>query len=174
MFKPLFIIAVALCLCTLSLAEDKAQALDRKDHKFVTEAATGGMLEVELGKLAADKAASDSVKKFGQQMVTDHSKANDELKSIAEKKGVEIPASLPKKEQKEVDRLAKLSGAEFDKAYMKLMVSDHEDDVKEFEKASKNAADPDLKSFAEKTLPTLKDHLKMAQDTYNDVHGKKS
>jgi putative membrane protein len=151
---------------------DETQKMDKKgsmgqlssqDHKFVMEAAIGGMEEVELGRLAVQKAANADVKAFGQRMVTDHSKANDQLKSIAAQKGVTLPTTLSPDKRQDVDKMAKLSGAEFDKMYMSHMVKDHKKDVSEFEKEASKAGDPTIKSFAQTTLPTLREHLKMAQ-----------
>jgi putative membrane protein len=143
-------------------AKDK---LARGDRKFIEQAAQGGMAEVELGKLAVQKAQSDQVKQFGQRMVDDHSKANDQLKQIAESKGVTLPASLDSKDKRELDRLSKLSGADFDREYMKHMVSDHKNDVKEFKSEAKSAKDAELKSFASSTEPVLEQHLQLAQTT---------
>jgi putative membrane protein len=135
------------------------------DKKFMEEAAQGGMAEVQLGKLAAQKAGSDDVKQFGQKMVDDHSKANDQLKQLASSKGVTLPTDLDHSAKREMDRLSKLSGADFDREYMNHMVSDHKKDIKEFEKAAKSAKDPDIKNFASSTLPTLQSHLQLAQQT---------
>ena len=135
------------------------------DNTFVMKAARGGMAEVKLGQLAVDKASSEDVKKFGQTMVDDHSKANDELKQIAAGKGINLPDSLDSKHQATYDRLSKLSGATFDRAYMKEMVADHKEDVSEFRKESTKGTDPEVKAFAAKTLPTLEHHLEMAQTT---------
>jgi len=129
---------------------------------FITKAAEGGKAEVELGNLASSKASSPDVKSFGQMMVTDHTKANDELMSIAKTKNVTVSTDLDAKHKSTRDRLDKLSGAAFDKAYMADMVKDHQTDVKEFETASQSA-DPDVKAFASKTLPTLRHHLEEAQ-----------
>jgi len=145
--------------------------LDSADHRFVTEAAQGGMAEVELGKLAAEKASSSDVKQFGQRMVDDHTKANDELKSLASKNGWTLPSDIGAKNQAEKDRLEKLSGAEFDRAYMQHMTMDHKKDVAEFQKESNQAKNPDLKNFASKTLPTLQEHLRLAQDVHQKVGG---
>lgn len=133
------------------------------DHDFMMEAVMGGMEEVELGRVAAQKGSSDAVKQFGQRMVDDHSKANSELMSLASSKGVTLPTALDEKHQKEVAKLSAMSGAEFDRAYSKMMLSDHNKDVSEFEKQSTKATDPDLKAFASKTLPTLQEHLSMAK-----------
>jgi putative membrane protein len=141
------------------------------DRKFVENAAIDGMAEVELGKLAASKATNDGVKKFAQRMVTDHSKANDELKQVASGKGIQIPASVDKKHQKDLDEMQKEDAKKFDHEYMEMMVKEHKKDVSEFEKQSKNAKDPDIKAFAAKTLPTLKEHLQMAQSTQAALKG---
>ncbi|CAN5623737.1 hypothetical protein BH10ACI3_BH10ACI3_16410 [soil metagenome] len=129
-----------------------------KPEDFLKSAAQGGQAEVELGKLVATKAASPEVKKFGQMMIADHTKANTELKALAAKKSVAIPADLGS-HQSTIDRLGKLSGADFDKAYVDDMVSDHEGDVAEFERQAANSPDADVKAFAAKTLPVLKKHL---------------
>jgi putative membrane protein len=102
------------------------------------------------------------VKEFGEQMVTDHTKANDELQAVAAKKNVTLPTDLDAKQAAVRDRLAKESSKKFDRAYMAAMVTDHKEDVAEFERASKSS-DPDVKAFAAKTLPTLREHLKMAK-----------
>jgi putative membrane protein len=133
-------------------------AVDQDGAKFAVAAANGGMAEVMLGKLAQDK-GGEKVKDFGAMMVKDHSKANDELMTLAKSKNIALPAVVASDEQKHFDELNKKSGADFDKAYTKLMVDDHKKDIKEFEDASKNLKDPDLKAFATKTLPTLKMHL---------------
>jgi len=135
------------------------------DQTFVMKAAHGGMAEVKLGTLATQKAANADVKAFGQQMVDDHSKANDELKQLASTKGITLPTDIDAKDQATYDRLSKLSGAEFDRAYMNHMVSDHRTDVSEFRRESQHGSDPDVKAWAAKTLPTLEHHLQMAEST---------
>lgn len=125
---------------------------------FLADAAQGGMAEVELGKLAAQKAGNPEVKKFGQMMVTDHSKANAEVKALAGKKNISLPTDLGS-HKSDIDKMSKLSGADFDRQYVDDMVADHETDVAEFEKQAMSAKDPDVKAFAAKTLPTLKRHL---------------
>ena len=143
----------------------KGAKLSAADHKFATEAAEGGMAEVQLGQLAVSKASSPDVKNFGQRMIDDHTKANDQLKSWASGEGFTMPTSIGAKNQATYDRLNKLSGAAFDKAYMQDMVRDHETDVKEFEHESQTGGNSALKSFASTTLPTLQEHLRMAKDT---------
>ena len=136
---------------------------------FVRKAAMGGMAEVELGNLAQQKASNDQVKQFGAKMVQDHGKANDELKQLASSKGIDLPSALDSKHQKDMDKLNKLSGAQFDKAYMSHMVDDHKKDVSEFKKQAKSGKDADVKAFASKTLPTLEEHLQLAQTTNDAV-----
>jgi len=149
---------------TASPSPARSAALSESDRKFINEAAAGGLAEVELGRLAAQKAHNPDVKKFGERMVTDHSKANDELKALAVRKGITPPADLTAEQKEEKESLSKLSGAEFDRKYMKLMVEDHDTDVKAFEDEGSSATDPDIKSFAAKTLPTLREHQKMAKE----------
>lgn len=132
-------------------------------HGFVREAAMGGMAEVELGQLAQERAASDSVKAFGQRMVDDHSKANDELKDLAASKQIDLPAKPDAKHKAVQDRLSKLSGKQFDRAYMQAMTDDHVHDVAAFKREAQSSKDPDVKAFASKTLPTLEDHLAEAK-----------
>jgi putative membrane protein len=109
-------------------------SLNSQDSKFLMDAAMGGLMEVELGRVAAQQASSAAVKQFGQRMVDDHSAANTELMSLATSKGVTLPTALDEKHQEHVTKLSAMSGADFDRAYMKMMVSDHNKDVSEFEK----------------------------------------
>jgi len=148
---------------TSSATAAGAQPLDKDATEFVTEAASGGMLEVELGQLAQQNASNPRVKEFGAMMVRDHSKANDELKQITGHKNVVLPTTLIEKHQHHKDDLSKKQGAEFDKAYMKMMVDDHQGDISKFEKTAKNSTDADLKAFAAKTLPVLNVHLDSAK-----------
>ena len=133
------------------------------DSTFVKKAAQGDLAEVELGQLATQKASSEEVKKFGQRMVDDHTKANEQLKQVAAEKNIDVPQQLDAKDKATKAHLEKLSGQQFDRLYMKDMVRDHQKDVAEFERESKIAKDPAIKNFAQQTLPTLKDHLKEAE-----------
>ena len=137
--------------------------LSKGDQTFIKGAAEGGMAEVELGRLAVEKTSNDDVKKFGQRMVDDHSKANEELKEIATKKNVALPNEPSAKHKATKDRLSKLSGSQFDKAYMSDMLKDHKKDVADFQRESNTGRDAEVKSFAAQTLPALKDHLKEAK-----------
>lgn len=133
------------------------------DATFVAKAASGGIHEVELGKLAAARASSDDVKKFAERMVTDHGKANEELKKAAQAAGLNVPDKMNDEHQKEFDRFKDYKGEDFDREYMKHMHRDHEHDVAEFTRASKEAKNPNVKAFAAKTLPVLQGHLEMAK-----------
>ena len=131
---------------------------------FWNEAAAGGMAEVELGKLASTKSQNASVKQFAQMMVTDHTKGNDELKSLAMKKNVVLPTAPDAAHQAVKHKLEGMSGADFDRAYVEAMVKDHEATVQLFESQAQGGADADAKAFATKTLPTLQKHLDMIKD----------
>ena len=140
-----------------------ANALNPEDKGFAQKAATGGQAEVALGNLALQKASSPKVKEFAQRMVTDHTNANQELQQIAGKKDLDLPTMVPTEAQEEQDKLSKLSGAAFDKEYIRYEVQDHQQDVQEFQKASSEVSDSELKQFATQTLPIIQEHLKMAQ-----------
>jgi putative membrane protein len=144
--------------------EQKFEETDLEDDTdFAVKAADGGMLEVQLAQLALTKASSSQVKEFAQKMIDDHSKANDELKSLAQTKNITLPTTLSDENQKDYNDLAEKSGAEFDKAYCDFMVKDHKDDLDKFKKAAEDAKDPDLKSWAAGKVPVLEHHLSMAE-----------
>ena len=142
-----------------SNAVETGIAANESDAKFAVDAANGGMAEVALSKLAQGKAANAKVKEFANMMVTDHSKANDELMALASSKNITLPSAVGADNQAKMDELAKKSGSEFEKAYIDIMAEDHKKTVDLFEEASINAKDADIKAFAVKTLPTLKAHL---------------
>lgn len=129
------------------------------DKMFAMTAARGGLAEVELSKLAAEKATDPDVKAFAQQMVDDHGKANEQLKGIAEKENLTLPESLDAKHQATYDSLKSKTGADFDKMYVEAMVKDHQQAVKAFQRESNNGKDEQLKGFASETLPTIQGHL---------------
>jgi putative membrane protein len=139
------------------------------DEKFVREAAEGNMAEVKLGQLAEEKGQNPEVKKFGKRMAEDHSKAHEELKQISTQEGINLPADVGRKEAATYERLSKLSGPEFDKAYAQEMVKDHEKDVNEFKRATSASQKPAVKEFAQKTLPTLQSHLQEAKQMQAQV-----
>jgi putative membrane protein len=141
-------------------ASDK---LAPSDEEFAQKAATGGQAEVALGQLASEKATSPKVKEFAQRMVSDHGQANQQLEQIAGNKKLDLPKMLPTEAQEEQDKLSKMSGAQFDKEYMRFMVEDHQKDAQEFQQAASSVTDNDLKQFATQTLPIIQEHLKMAK-----------
>jgi len=168
------LLTVALAAGTsLAVAADKGEKgqLSSKDYKFVVEATQGGMAEVQMGELAKQKATNPQVKSFGEKMVTDHNKANDELKQIVSRKGATLPTELPRKENSHYESLQK--STDFDKDYVQHMVKDHKKDVKDFQDAAESLNDPDLKAFAQKTLPTLQEHLRTIEGLEPQVTGKK-
>src|SRR3989337_4470664 len=133
------------------------------DTEFAVEAADGGMLEVQLAQLALTKASSAQVKEFAQTMINDHSKANEELKTLAQQKNISIPSALSEKNQKKYDDIAEESGADFDKAYCEFMVKDHKEDIRKFKDAADDAKDAEVKSWAAGKVPVLEHHLSMAE-----------
>ena len=133
--------------------------LQRTDRNFISKAVEDNREEVELGKLAQGKASSDAVKQLGQRMIEDHSAANQDLLQLAENKGMKLQDKAPKADR-EMERLAKLQGPEFDREYVRAMVKDHKQDVAEFRRMHSGAVDPNLKAWVDKTLPTIEDHLK--------------
>ena len=162
--SQLFILAVvigAISLAGVATAETtpagQSSSLSPKDKTFMKKAAKGGMFEVAMGTLAEQKAQNEDVKSFGKRMVTDHSKANDELKSIASKKGVQLPSKEP---------TVKWTS---DKAYMDTMVKDHEKDLAEFKEEANSGSDPDVKKFADDTAKMIQEHLDLAKETQNKL-----
>jgi putative membrane protein len=126
-------------------------SLSEKDKTFMKKAAKGGMMEVTMGQMAEQKAQKEDVKSFGKRMVTDHSKANDELKSIASKKGFELPNK---------EHAGKWTS---DKAYIETMVKDHEKDLAEFKEEANSGSDPDVKKFADDTSKVIQEHLDLVK-----------
>jgi putative membrane protein len=155
--SQLCILALVIGAVSLAGAETaptgESSSLSAKDKTFMKKAAKGGMMEVVMGQMAEQKAQSDDVKTFGKRMVTDHSKANDELKSIASKKGVQLPSK---------EHSGKWTS---DKAYMDMMVKDHEKDLAEFKEEAAGGSDPDVKKFADDTAKMVQEHLDLAKET---------
>jgi putative membrane protein len=148
-----------------AMSDAKSSAVAPADVTFMHKAVSGGATEVELGKLAQAKSgAAAQTKSFGTMMVQDHTKAANELKDLAAAKGVPLPDAPDTKQRAQIDAIGKLDGKAFDAAFKKQMVADHQSTVADFQKASKSARDNDVKAWAQKTLPTLQEHLKMAQE----------
>ena len=139
------------------------------DAQFVTEAASGGMMEVELGNYAGTAAKSKGVKDFGAMMVRDHSRMGDELKNLATRKNLVVPQTMGNDQQQMVERLRKKTGAEFDKDYIDMMVNDHKEDIEKFRKEAESGKDADIRALASSALPILQAHLDSAQALQNSM-----
>ncbi|WP_375498733.1 DUF4142 domain-containing protein [uncultured Nostoc sp.] len=152
---------------TASPATPGQNTLSSSDRQFMTEAAQGGLAEVQLGKVASQRGASDAVKQYGQRMVQDHTQVNDQLKQLATQKGVTLPTTLDSKNKQVEQRLSKLSDTKFDRQYINHMLQDHEKDVSAFQTEAQQGQDPDVKAFAAQVLPTLQEHLKQVRSLAN-------
>ncbi len=175
MKKQLLLISTLFIACW-GLAQDSTKATRNSKNAgsdFVTKAANGGMMEVELGKYAQQNANAQRVKDFGAMMERDHSRVNAELKSICQSKGMSIPSSMDAATKNHTDKMKMNVGEKFDRAYIDMMVNDHKKDIGEFEKAEKSVKDNDLRAFITKTLPTLRTHLDSAQAIQSSVKGMK-
>jgi len=161
--SQLFILALVIAAMSLpgvvkaeTTPTGQGSSLSEKDRTFMKKAAKGGTMEVWMGNLAEKNGQSDDVKSFGKRMVTDHTKANDELKSIASQKGAQLPAKEPKLKWTS------------DKAYVDMMVKDHEKDLAEFKEEASSGSDPDVKKFADDTAKVVQEHL----DLVKEIQGK--
>jgi putative membrane protein len=153
--------------CWALLAHQETSPSTKKaasDEQFAKKAAQGGLAEVKMGELAQQKGTNEAVKKFGQRMAEDHTKAGEELKQAAMKENITLPTDLDTKDQATYDALSKLSGPAFDRAYARDMVKDHEQDIAEFKREANSGKNESIKNFAAQTLPTLEDHLKEARE----------
>ena len=157
---------------TQHIDSGSTRMLQSSDAGFAIQAAQGGLAEVKLGKFAAAKAENSDVKAFGQQMIEDHTKANNQLKAVAQAEDMTLPADVNSAQQDMYDKLLKLSGPEFDKACLKGMLKDHEEDVKKFAREAKSGTDPQMKSFAAETLPIIQGHLEKVKAIKSQVSGK--
>ena len=149
------------------IAEDRnEETLSNKeddDAEFAVEAADGGLMEVQMGTVALTKASSAQVKRFAQMMVDEHTKANSELKALAQQKNITLPTTMGNEHQRKVENLSEKTGAEFDKEYMDLMVRDHKEDIDEFEDQAEEGNDAEIKAWASSKLATLRKHLQEAE-----------
>jgi len=160
---------LALTFVLIAARALSATHADEGDSQFVNKAAAGGMSEIKLGQLAVDKGSNSAVKEFGQRMVTDHSKANQELKDVASRANITLPDTINASDQALYESLSKLSGPAFDRAYARAMVKDHEDDVTAFQRETLEGKNTAVKEFALKTVPTLKEHLQLAREMQKTV-----
>ncbi len=167
-------VALAALLGAIAYAQDaqpqsRARGRSMSDQQFLTKAAEGGKAEVQMGQLASQNGSNSCVKQFGERMVADHSKANDQAKAVAAQKGIILPASMNSKDESLYRSLSAKTGAEFDKAYMTAMINDHREDIAEFRQEANSGNDPDIKSWAAKTLPVLEEHLRSAESCGKQV-----
>ena len=151
-----------------------AEKAANPDARFVMGVAASGMAEIELGQLAADKASDANVKEFGHRMMADHTKMGDELKPLAAAKNIMLPTSLSARDRATKDRLSKLSGASFDRAYMAEMVKGHLAESMDFRKEATSGHDPQLKEWATKQVTTVDDHLKAAREIQKELGSAKT
>ena len=166
--KKVCILLVALVFAigwsSLLFGQEKAEKKEVPGKGFIMNAARDGIFHVEAGKLAVQRASSEGVKKFGQHAIEHHTQINGELAQLASKKGVILPKKMSKREQEALDKVAKLSGPDFDKAYLEMEIKDHSKDLSAFQKEAKDGKDPDVKAWAAKTVAAIEEHLKMARD----------
>jgi putative membrane protein len=148
---------------TTNKMEDTTATKAGTNNEFVTKAAGGGMMEVAMGKLAQTNGGSQDIKDFGKMLETDHSNANDKLKSVAASENISIPTNMPDEHMKHVDELSGKKGADFDKAFINMMIEDHEKDIAEFKKAAGGNENAKVKEFASATLPVIEGHLSKAK-----------
>jgi len=160
----LIVLVFAVGWSFLLFAQEKVEKKEVPDKGFMMYAARDGIFHVEAGKLAVQRGSSEGVKKFGQHSIDHHTQLNNELMQLASKKGVILPKKMGKKEQEALDKLAKLSGPDFDKAYLEMEIKDHSKDLSAFQKEAKDGKDPDVKAWAANGVEAIEEHLKMTRD----------
>jgi putative membrane protein len=157
------LIAVSIGWLLMGTAFVQADKASDMDQQFLKQAAHAGTAEVKLGAMAKEQAASPEVQQFGQRMITDHTKANEELMALAQAKDISVSAEMDDQHQETAETLSKMQGSQFDREFMRHMVKDHEKAVQLFLAASQESQDTGIKAFAAKTLPTLQAHLQLAR-----------
>jgi putative membrane protein len=157
------LIAVSIGWLLMGTAWVQAEKVSDMDQQFLKQAAHAGTAEVKLGAMAKEQAASPEVQQFGQRMITDHTKANEELMALAQVKDISVSTEMDKQHRETVETLSKMQGSQFDREFMRHMVKDHEKAVHLFSTASQESQDAEIKAFAAKTLPTLQEHLQLAR-----------
>lgn len=162
-------VAAGLSLWLARTSTAQQDRLSEKDKQFLMEAASGGMFEVKIGKVAEDQATNPEVKKFGELMVRDHTELNKLLTDLVQSKGLNIPKKMNEKDQEDFEKLSKRNGADFDVQYVKHMVADHVNDLSKFEAEAAEGQDPDVRAFANKAIPVLRDHLQRARALANTI-----
>ena len=158
---------------TTETAEDQNEETvsdDLEDEsEFLVEAASGGLYEVEMAKLAQQKAQSQAIKDLAARILEDHTQANEKLNQLAASKGISVPPAMGDEEQRKYDQFSEMEAEGFDEDYVEQMVQDHRDDIRDFEEAAEELDDPDVKTFASSTLPALREHLSMAEQLEENV-----
>lgn len=165
--KTALILAAPAMVCLAAFPNVSNGAESEKE--FLKQAAQSQLAEIKLVEIAVKRAGSEKVKQFGEQMIVDHSKANQEVTQLARQEGVDMPKELSPKQREKADKFSGLSGEAFDKAYMEYMTKDHRKDVMEFERSAQQIQDPQVRQWARETLPVLKNHLQTAQQITESV-----
>jgi putative membrane protein len=173
MLAVLSMLGMGLWLGGLSAADDEKKGKESGDKEFASKVSAAGLAEVNLSGLALRFARNPAVKQFAQHMVDDHMRASRELTQMANQRSIKLPGEMDEEHQKCYDKLKKLSGAEFDRAYMEAMVKDHEKAVEAFEKESKEGKDAAMKRWATQLTPIMKRHLESARKVCEQVKGGK-
>jgi putative membrane protein len=170
-----FVVGGSLCVAQDNANDRRGRGAEDQqgsvDQKFVRMAFLGGMMEVKMGQIAVDQASNPTVRKFAKRLVDGHSRANKELMSIIEKRGLAGPQGIDSQHHDLLNKFARMRGGDFDSQFMNHMVKHHEKNIALFEKEAQDGQDPDLKAFAAKTLPTLKEHLQMAKQIVERTGG---
>ncbi len=164
-----FVIMIAVAAFDLGIAAGAGAISDRD---FVIKAEDGNMLQVSLGEMAGQRAASSEVKQFGQKMATDQLLSSNKLLEIAKKDNLQVPEDMDRAEHETLNHLQRLNGRDFDRAYMKQVVDNYKHDMALYEQMAKEGGNPDLKNFAQQNLQTMREHLRMAQDIYRKIEGR--
>jgi putative membrane protein len=161
----MFLVALVIVIGWISFpfAQDKPAKKAVPGSKFMMDAARDGLFHMEAGKLAVQRASSEGVKKFGQHSVEHHTQMNEELTKLAGTKGVTLPRQMSKEQRAALDKVTKLSGPDFDKAYLEMEISHHSRDLSGFQKEAKDGKDPDVKAWAAKVVAAIEEHLEMAR-----------
>ncbi len=163
------LLAACVGISLAASAQTQSSQASSQDKKFIEKAAEGNFAEVELGKLGAEKSQNSQLKQFCQDLQSDHQSANQKLQPIAQADGVQIPQTLDSKHQREINRLQKMSGAEFDKEFATTALRQHAQTIEAFQKEAQQGQDPTVKQYAQSMLPGLEHHLQMAKDTASSV-----
>jgi putative membrane protein len=159
----MFLFSLLFLLAAVNLYAQQERGMETEESDFLRKAVSGGKMEVELGKLAVERAASETVKEFGQKMVDDHSKANQELMQIINNSNLNVSEEYLEEHQEHVRTMGARTGIDFDRNYMRLMVKDHMEDIRAFEDAAQNHPDEQVRNWAERTLPVLRQHFDLAR-----------